>query len=518
MLAFVVVGVAVYLLFLQNEEPEDPDKITVQNMYEEIKPEDVAYINVHNSYDDYTLIPYINGAAYSFYLKGHAEYVLDPEVLAYFKTYALEGFIVYDDDTGEAKVFRDVTEQELKDFGLDDASDPAYYEIYRKTPTGGEQKYVKAYIGRSMYASKQSYYVRLEDDPTTVYQIFHGLEGGILQPITSYIQPVIFTNIAYENSQSIMYQVGEFRLSHGVGEDIEDLIHAKVAEKNVEEDLTISFRRVGTGEKLDIDRMFTGCLNNILVGMTGESTLSLDPDEALLDSVGLGKTDPCYYLYVTYADDYSDNYDNEIELRVSDLQEDGFYYLMSDAYQGLLTRVPANVFECFNFSFEEWVDTTTFFENVDNVSSLRVNCEGYMNDTFTVSFNNMGILTAASEATGMKWVDTGATGYTKNNFRSFFMVLLTNTNWETVSKVSDEQLEAAMSNPASLLMTLEVTLLDGTVKTYEYYRVSQFYAVVVVNGEPRYEANLNHMDYMRRAMTYLYNDTTINYLSFFSQD
>ena len=42
-------------------------------------------------------------------------------------------------------------------------------------------------------------------------------------------------------------------------------------------------------------------------------------------------------------------------------------------------------------------------------------------------------------------------------------------------------------------------------------------AAVSINGEFRYESNLNHMDYMKRAMTYLYEGKTINYLSFFEK-
>jgi hypothetical protein len=66
-------------------------------------------------------------------------------------------------------------------------------------------------------------------------------------------------------------------------------------------------------------------------------------------------------------------------------------------------------------------------------------------------------------------------------------------------------------------MTLTVTMQDGTVKEYKYYRISQFYAAICVNGEFRYESNLNNMDYMKRAMTYLNENKTINYLSFFEK-
>ena len=515
MLALVAVGLAVYFLFLNDPVDGGSDKIKIEYMYEEVKPEEIDRVNVHNSYGDYTLIPYVNGSSYSFYIQGYADYVLDAEILAYFKAYVLSGSVVYDDDTGEAKIFENVKEDELAEYGLDEASDPAYYEIYLKG-VNGAIKYVRAYIGRPVFAVKQSYYVMLEDDPTTVYQIFHGLEESLLQPITTYMQPIVFNSIAYENTSGIMYQVGEFRLSHTKAGITETMIDAVVTEKDMDE-LSVSFAVRDTGEQLDISRMFTGCLNNILVGMKGDKVIALSPDEATLDQYGLGEDDPYYEVYVTYTMDYSSDYSNALTLRVSELQEDGFYYLMSAQYAQMLTRVPEITFECFGFNFENWVSTSTFHEDITTVSSLEVQCDGYMNDVFDITFDMNGAINVTSSATGMSWQDTAATGYNKNNFRSFFMVLLTNTNWEAVSSVTEEQLQAAVDNPDALLMTLTVKLTDGRVKEYKYYRISQFYAAVSINGEFRYESNLNHMDYMKRAMTYLYEGKTINYLSFFEK-
>ncbi|MBO5109365.1 MAG: hypothetical protein J6D21_01485 [Clostridia bacterium] len=515
MLALVAVGLAVYFLFLDDPIEQPPDRITVEQMYDKVEPAEIAYINIHNSHDDYTLIPYLDGSNHSFYIKGYADYPLNAEVLAYLKAYALNGYIVYDDDTGNAKIFEDVTEAELKEYGLDEASDPAYYEIYLNGAAGAV-KYVRAYIGRAMYSSKQSYYVMLESDPTTVYQVFEGLQAAILQPITTYITPVIFKNIAFENSNSIMYQVGEFRISRGTPGNKTDLIDAVVSAKDMDY-MTVSYRVRDTGEKLDITRMFTGCLNNILVGMTGESVIAMSPDEATLDQYGLGKDDSCYELHVTYASDYGDVYDRTLDLRVSELQEDGYYYLMSAEYEQMLTRVEESMFECFTFNFENWVSTDTFRESITDVVSMTVTCDGYMDDTFDLLFAEDESVVVSSRATGMIWRDTTNTGYNRNNFRSFFMVLLTNTNWESVTSVSEEELNAAVNNPDALLMTLTVRLKDGTVNEYKYYRISQFYAAISVNGEFRHESNLNNMDYMRRAMTYLYEGKTINYLSFFDK-
>ena len=515
MMAFLAVGLAVYFIFLSDPVEQPDDTIKVEHLYEKVEPEHIAHINVHNGYGDYTLIPFLDGATWDFYIKGYADYPLKAEVLAYFKAYVLNTPVVFDDDTGEAKILRDVTETELSEYGLDEASDPAYYEIYLEGATGA-QKYVRVYIGRSMYTTKQSFYVMLESDRTTVYQVFKGMQESILQPISTYITPVIFQNIAYENSSSIMYQVGEFRLSKGTVGNMTDLIDAVVADKDMDK-MTVTYRVRDTKEKLDITRMFTGCLNTVLAGMTGESVIAMNPDEATLDQYGLGENDTCFYLHVTYSADYGDRYDQSLDLRVSELQEDGYYYLMSAKYKDILTRVTADVFECFTFNFENWVSTDTFREKITDVSGMTVKCEGYMDDTFDLVFDAEENVVVTSRATGKVWRDTVATGYNRNNFRSFFMVLLTNTNWESVSKVTDEQIEAAKNNPDALLMTLTVTMRDGTVKEYKYYRISQFYAAISVDGEFRYESNLNNMDYMKRAMTYLYEDKTINYLSFFEK-
>ena len=515
MLALVAVGLAVYFIFLSDPVEEPDTTIKVEHLYEKVEPSVISYINVHNAYGDYTLIPYLEGSTWDFYIKGYADYPLQAEVLAYFKAYVLNTPVVYDDDTGDAKILRNVTEKELSDYGLDEASDPAYYEIYLEGATGA-QKYVRVYIGRPMYTTKQSYYVMLESDRTTVYQVFKGMQESILQPISTYITPVIFPSIAYENSNSIMYQVGEFRISKGTAGNMTDLIDAMVADKDMSK-MTVSYRVRDTKEKLDITRMFTGCLNTVLAGMTGESVIALDPDEATLDQYGLGANDVCYEIYVTYAADYGTVYDQSLSLRVSELQEDGYYYLMSAKYPDVLTRVTEDVFECFTFNFENWVSTDTFREKITDVVSMSVKCDGYMDDTFDLVFDDEENVVVTSRATGKVWRDSGATGYNRNNFRSFFMVLLTNTNWESVSQVTEEQLEAAVNNPDALLMTLTVTMKDGTVKEYKYYRISQFYAAICVNGEFRYESNLNNMDYMKRAMTYLNENKIINYLSFFEK-
>lgn len=515
MLALVAVGLAAYFIFLSDPIDQPDDKIKIKYMYDEIKMEEIERIEVHNEHGDYTLVPYVQDATHSFYIKGYASYPLKPEILAYLKAFVLTAPVVYDDDTGEAKMFTDVTEEELAAFGLDEASDPAYYEIYLNG-IAGATKYVRVYIGRSMYTTKQSYYVMLESDRTTVYQIFHTLDRSILQPVTSYISPVVFDSIAYENNSSVMYQVGEFRLSQRDANGLQVILDSEVATKSME-DGTVSYRIKGTHEELDLSRMFSGCLNNILTGMVGDTAIALSPDEETLDRYGLGANDPSYEIYVTYAKDYSDKYDHKLNLRVSALQEDGYYYLMSAAHDQVLTRVPASTFECFGFNFENWVSSNTFHENITNITSMTVQCEGYMNDTFDIAFDMNGEITVTSEATGMIWRDTSSNSYNKNNFRSFFMVLLTNTNWEKVTNVSEEEMEAALNNPDALLMTLRVEMMNGKVKEYKYYRISQFYAAVAVDGEFRYESNLNHMDYMKRAMTYLYEGKTINYLSFFEK-
>ena len=147
----------------------------------------IKSVEIKNSLDHYKLNGYTtDNKNYSFQIAGSEHIIINEEALA--SLLADVRVLITNYIPGQERVSTTATQQDLANYGLDEASDPAWFEV---TLTDGGS--YRLYIGKSL-ATSSGYYARLEgrknvvtdeNGNTTEYDIVYALQSSISETILS---------------------------------------------------------------------------------------------------------------------------------------------------------------------------------------------------------------------------------------------------------------------------------------------------------------------------------------------
>ncbi len=157
---------------------------------------EIASIEVKNDVEHFKLNAYDHGGAVSFQIEGHEDIPLSLEKVSYF--IADVRSLITNSPAGQERVTTTATEEHLKNYGLDKASDPAWFEV---TLTDGSSYRIN--VGNSLVTTT-GYYVTLEGRKNTVdgveYDIVYALQSSLAGTVLSGSETLVSTELTTYDS------------------------------------------------------------------------------------------------------------------------------------------------------------------------------------------------------------------------------------------------------------------------------------------------------------------------------
>ena len=522
--AVALVGVIVYfaviapLLNQQNNYVPDlfeGEEYKYSSIY--ILPEysraDIASVEIKNKLEHYKLNSYTTeSGALTFQIEGNEHITLNEEALA--SLLADVRVLITNYIPGQERVSTTATQQDLVNYGLDEASDPTWFEVTLKE--GGSYR---IYIGKQLPTSS-GYYVRLEgrknvvtdeNGNTTEYDIVYALQSSLKDTIVEATSnKIVSVDLTPYVGNSILS--ADFTLTR-----IENDERKVIIRVGIEEDLTnaaspTTYKMIFPQAYIIHEDIYT---DNVLVNLAyvqayeivayGDKiydsavyeAFGLDLDKERLDAFTDGN-----FAVVSFncADPESENYAEQATVlyfskRMKDLDETEFYYVYSPYYE-IIGKVSAEVYEFVEWQLAKFTSPYLFYEYLTNTEVIDIYSEikGLEVDSrFVISgkersahvdvlkFSN-GEITYTETENGEKiplvydvqynFVGTTGVNYYGEfeNFRNLFYVLLTR-QFDLYEDAGTEEMRVADTPVAHIAITSSPK--DHPLTYYKYDQYGQ---------------------------------------------
>ncbi len=453
-------------------------------------------IEIKNEHGTYVLNEKGSGSGKTFVLEDAAETVLDE--------YALSGVVVAVGQPitapADSKTYRaseTATAEDLKKFGLDEASDPNWFRV---TQTDGSSYRIffgnKLPAGSGCYAyvegedrmrtvvnedgTESKYYIVYVLDSTTYKTLLYGKTGLVSTLVGTYLGNGVYYTSKFE----------VYRYEDGERKPVINIVENENPSGSGVDQFTLVYPG---GYRLDEDILIQEVLTN-LAAFEADEIMELGDDiykEEVYKKYGLdldrerleAGTDTNHTKFYIKALD-SNSKDAEITIYISKLQllSDGtscYYAYVPEQHE--IVKLSAENFKWLDWNFGEYVDLRMFFEYIGSLDYFAILSADKTTDArFTLTGNPFNHHVDVTDFTGTTplvkpgtndkivfdvEVKTDATGIefggTFENFRSLYYVLITRMldGSETPRKVEDD------AKPA----------LNVIVQSIQRDRNSQFY-------------------------------------------
>ena len=231
LLVGVIVYFAVIAPLIEAEEHPIPDlyegevyqnnSIYILRQYER---SEIKSVEIKNENEHYKLNSYEENGSILFNIEGSEHITLSYESVA-----SLLGdvrVLVTNSPAGQDRVLETATQEDLQHYGLDEASDPSWFEVTLNDGTS-----YRIYIGNALTTSA-GYYVRLEgrknvvtneDGSKTEYDIVYALQSGLGNTVLANSAFLVSTELAPPYGNDI-YNTSDFSLVRYDSDGVRDLI------------------------------------------------------------------------------------------------------------------------------------------------------------------------------------------------------------------------------------------------------------------------------------------------------
>ncbi len=457
-------------------------------MFEHLERGQIQSIEVHNEYGEYTC--YYNAETESFCFLGLEGAPYNEELFS--QLIVASGFPLISDRflPGEERA-------ELSEYGLGPDDDPAYYIITTRPVEGEETRRYKVFIGKPSLT--ENYYYCMVEGRDIVYVLEQSIKTTLLADVKSLLTPIMTYPI---EDNSYLTNISQIMIARD-GE-LFVLIQYQDDDANAPgvEDFGVTVPYIVT-KPVEYDaateRMTE--MRGQIVNMAGSELLEyniydvvmlVDDDGApLLDENGeqeyeyvmkadiaekYGFVIPAYDIYYKYRTAEDAVIDNLVSVSAKQRREDGteFYYVASHMFD-TIAAIDAAKLSFLEWQLKDYLDKPIFSVNIDKVSRIKL-----ISDTKNYDFeltgtgNDRGAVETMNGRTTFKGDDKDVgTNHGIRNFRKFYQTLLS-INREDFTEEPDESERA-------LLLTVEVSFRNGTVRTYRFYSYSERRCFMTVN-------------------------------------
>ncbi len=436
-------------------------------MYNYLSREDMKSIEVTNEHGTYKFVKDKNG---ELTVEGFEGIGVDATALSQLVT-------TCGSTLSKTKVMDGADEAKLEEYGL---NEPLAHWIV----TDNDDRQYKVYVGRKLLTGG-GYYCMFAGR-NSVYVLDTTVEQTILSPIEAFITPYVIFGISKDDYFTIdnftVYHGEEKLLSVGMV-DKEDMMNPEAMVENV-----LTYPAPYTPNSTILYEIFVS-----FTSFTGESTYKLGADNDTLKECGLDR--PAH----TVSFDYKGK---TYYFFTSEMTEDGYYYVVSNIYSDIITKVPADSLKYLEYGMMDWISTYVFQYYITSVSEITVETD----DTNVTFFLYHGKDEAGKDTLSVA-TDTNVYLTTANdidNFRQYYKALLSLDVQDYLPETVDEtgeSIEDIISDPERCNLKFSYKNLAGKVTTYEFYRYTTRRSAVKIDGNAEFYV---HADLIQKII----NDTS----------
>ena len=431
-------------------------------IFEHVERSRISSIQVHNESGEYTFVNN-NG---SFGLADFENMFYDDQGLASLVVSA--GYTIT-----QERVTKDAKKEDLKKYGLDD---PVAYWVLKTT----EGKSYKVLVGDKILADG-GYYGMLEGRENCIYILNAQVEMNIFKPLEVYVVPLV----CYGLSEQTYYLVDNFQIKHGD----KPFIHVKQCTKDefINPDAQVETKLQYPAGYKTSDTFFMSSVMSKFASMVGEEVVYIGDSEEKKDEYGLGKDDFIYDISFSLG---TGTNRMDFEIKVSEKQEDGYYYCVSNLYEEkMIVKCTEETFSWLEVGLLDWIDDYPIMINITSVDAISVE---FGEETF--DFDLIHSLDSEGNALlEIKGNDGFAlTNDEVQNFREFYKVLLSvqimgnindELNEEGIPAVfTDEEIDEIISDDSKLMGKVTFHMVSGAENQYSFHRYSTRRAIFNYNG------------------------------------
>lgn len=355
----------------------------------EYQREQIKSVEIKNSLDHYKLNAYkLENKSISFQLDGSEDIALDEQAVS--ALLADVRVLVTNYIPGQERVTTTATEADLANYGLDEASNPAWFEVVLNDGNS-----YRVYVGRAL-ATSSGFYARLEgrknvvtdeNGNTTEYDIVYALQSSLSETVLSSSNTIISKNLAPYAGNNI-FSTNEFSLTRFVNGERKLIVHIGLVKDMSTSSNASSFEMIFPNAYMVNEDFYSDKVLMNLAYITASEIVAYgdkvhDPEiyKAFgmdLDNERLEATKDENYAFIlyNYANPEDKDYkDQSIILYFSekkkDLDETEYYYVYSPVYE-VIGKIPAETFEFVDWQLAKFTSPYLFHEYLTNTEIIDI--------------------------------------------------------------------------------------------------------------------------------------------------
>ena len=368
LLVGVIVYFAVIAPLIEAEEHPIPDlyegevyqnnSIYILRQYER---SEIKSVEIKNENEHYKLNSYEENGSILFNIEGSEHITLSYESVA-----SLLGdvrVLVTNSPAGQDRVLETATQEDLQHYGLDEASDPSWFEVTLNDGTS-----YRIYIGNALTTSA-GYYVRLEgrknvvtneDGSKTEYDIVYALQSGLGNTVLADSAFLVSTELAPPYGNDI-YNTSDFSLVRYDSDGVRELIiQVGLAEEEGVSAASQVYKMLYPKSYIINESIYGDSVLTALYSVQADSIVAYGEsiyDPEVYEKYGLDlnedrikEMEDTNYAILRFncSDPTSEDYDTLASLlyfskKFTDLDGKDYYYVYSPAYE-VIGKVSAETF------------------------------------------------------------------------------------------------------------------------------------------------------------------------------
>lgn len=497
------------------------------SLYPEIPSTDIKEIIVENEQDKYSF--YMKKDANGkneMVIKGYEDLRYTELVFAYLNSYARLPIVPKD-----TNIYRDVASEKMAEYGLTEDTCQAKFTItYTRD---GKEESQTVLIGNKIMSSKSLFYATVQGRNHVYTMNGAGVENAILKPLSSYINPVIYTNFSSASAAALAIDSFGIYLTNANNDKLKPVIMLekdKAQSSDTGAVFYITCEKIYPQKVIASTTYITNSFGQLFTTFVGDEVVAIVPSlpkkpirideeyknmtdeefskaladyelayatanekrQAMLSEYGLSSSQEHFQLY---AKGEGDGY---IILQISK-QRDDYFYVLSEFYNThTVVKVKAEALSFIGEGEEtaiKWAATNSVYagfsdylvssdETVPTVHTIRIKTKangisyGGYDVTFKVQDSPYGGYLIQS-LDGQYSFDTSNNKPEKIDlFSTLYAVLIVMPKPQHFTALSDEQ-KKEIEVEENLLYELEVALTNGVCKKYSYYFINSGYALCV---------------------------------------
>ncbi len=464
---FVVVALSVagYFMvdvFVPEEEPavEEKDPVQLEDgeallgdkqvfMFDALTRKDIETITVDNEFGGFV---FENNGKGEFFIQGYDSVVTDETLFATLLNVASYSL-------SKVKVGSDLSDAKIAEYGLDNPQ-------ASWTVKGYDDSWYKVYVGDRILPG-QGYYCML-DGRRSVYVLSENIESTVLVPVENYVTPVLCGGI----SQNDYFTVDDYTI-YNYGEMLFSLERVPKDEQENPGALAEVIMDYPTAYYPNTDLYFE--LLYSYMSLFADSCYKLGASAEDIEAAGVGEN--CAHR-ITFE------YNGAVlDLRFSELTEDGTYYCWSNMSPNLIGLCDGDKFYYLENRLIDWINPHMFLQYITNLESFKVITENRTVDfEFTHSTASDGDPILHILANGENMSKEDVLNF-RQYYQTFYVIAVHGYCDEDESfKLSEEEKKALISDESNAYLTFSYKTLSGEEKIYSFYQYSTGHTLITVNG------------------------------------